>query len=152
MGIHAGLFARIKVANIYVQPEALFSFSGGNVTFTDVSTSTEEVAEYEFKKIDIPVMVGLSFLKVARVNAGPVFSAMLDAKQIVASQEIDFTDAYNNLTVGFQAGVGADLWKIIVDLKYEGNLSRLGDDVDTFGFQTDQRNNQFVLSVGFKII
>lgn len=149
-GFHAGIFARLNAGPAYVQPELLFTSSGGTIEITDATTTGTEIREYEFNKIDLPVMVGFRFGESLRIFAGPVASLVIstDVRQAGASQEID--DNYKNATIGYQAGVGLDVGNLILDLKYESNLSKFGDAV-TVGnqnFATDTRNNQIILSVG----
>jgi hypothetical protein len=63
-------------------------------------------------------------------------------------------EKFNTATVGYQAGIGLDAGRLIVDLKYEGNLSEWDDEVSFFGesFSTDLRNTQIILSLGYKLI
>lgn len=144
-GFHAGIFSRITLGFLYIQPEALFTQSGGEIQLNDGVLN--DIREIEFNKLDFPVMLGTRFLKVLRVQAGPTLSLLLDAK--VAGLEQEIKSGYKDATIGYQAGVGLDLWNLVLDLKYEGNLSTFGDEL--FGFATDQTNNQWILSVGFKL-
>ncbi|TDI69624.1 MAG: PorT family protein [Bacteroidetes bacterium] len=144
-GFHAGIFSRITLGFLYIQPEALFTQSGGEIQLDDGVLN--DIREIEFNKLDFPVMLGTRFLKVLRVQAGPTLSLLLDAK--VAGLEEEIKSGYKDATIGYQAGVGLDLWNLVLDLKYEGNLSTFGDEL--FGFATDQTNNQWILSVGFKL-
>jgi len=144
-GFHAGIFSRITLGFLYIQPEALFTQSGGEIQLDDGVLN--DIREIEFNKLDFPVMLGTRFLKVFRVQAGPTLSLLLDAK--VAGLEQEIKSGYKDATIGYQAGVGLDLWNLVLDLKYEGNLSTFGDEL--FGFSTDQTNNQWILSVGFKL-
>lgn len=144
-GFHAGVFARITLGFLYIQPEALFSQSGGEIQLDD--GVFKEIREVEFNKLDFPVMVGTKFLKVFRVQVGPTIGMLLDAK--AEGLEEDIKSGYNDATIGYQAGVGVDLWNLIVDLKYEGNLSTFGNEL--FGFETDQKQSLWMVSVGFKL-
>jgi len=144
-GFHVGIFSRITLGFLYIQPEALFTQSGGEIQLDDGVLN--DIREIEFNKLDFPVMLGTRFLKVLRVQAGPTLSLLLDAK--VAGLEEEIKSGYKDATIGYQAGVGLDLWNLVLDLKYEGNLSTFGDEL--FGFATDQTNNQWILSVGFKL-
>ena len=41
--------------------------------------------------------------------------------------EMDYEEKFNGATWGYQVGVGLDIFKkITIDVKYEGNLSKLG--------------------------
>lgn len=144
-GFHAGVFSRVTLGLLYIQPEVLFTQSGGEIELND--GVLKEIREVEFNKLDFPVMLGTSFLKVFRLQAGPSFSMLLDAN--AKGLEEDIKSGYKDATIGYQAGVGMDLWNLVLDVKYEGNLSTFGDEL--FGFPTDQDNNQWIVSVGFKL-
>jgi len=149
VGFHFGLFGRIKIANVFIQPELLFTSSGGQVKVTDLTTNTSVVKDQKFNKIDIPVLAGLKFGP-ARIEVGPVASFML-------SQKTDFFDAsaykadFKKATIGYQAGVGLDFFKAVtLDLKYEGSLSKIGNGITVGGnsYPYDSRNSQLILSLG----
>jgi hypothetical protein len=149
VGFHFGLFGRIKIANLFVQPELLFTSSGGQVKVTDLTANTSVVKDQKFNKIDIPVLAGLKFGP-ARIEAGPVASFML-------SQKANFLDAaaykadFKKATIGYQAGVGLDILKTLtLDLKYEGRLSKIGNGINVGGtaYPFDSRNSQLILSLG----
>ena len=144
-GFHAGAFARVTLGFLYIQPEALFTQSGGEIELND--GVLKEIREVEFNKLDFPVMIGTKFLKIFRIQAGPTFSMLLDAE--AKGLEEDIKSGYKDSTIGYQAGAGVDLWNLVIDVKYEGNLSTFGDEL--FGFPTDQNNNQWLVSVGFKL-
>ncbi len=151
LGFHAGAFARISipVIGIYVQPEVLFTSNSGKVNVNGPSV-TDQIRNYDFNRIDVPIMIGFKTAKVLRFNVGPSFSYLLSAKEDGTSIKED----YKNSTIGYQAGIGLDLGPLLVDLKYEGNLSKFGEQitiVEGTSFNTDQRVNQFILSLGFRL-
>jgi hypothetical protein len=160
LGIHFGLFARVKVAALYVQPEVLFTQTKGEVLLTDVTGSTivDLAKEQKFNKIDVPVMIGWK-LGPARIGLGPVASFVISEKDGLKDELATYLDntttkienEFNKATFGYQVGVGLDILKIAtIDLKYEGNLSKLGSGVTIGGVERkfDQRNPQVILSVG----
>lgn len=154
-----GLFARLMVAGIYIQPEAMFSSSANEITFRDVldnnQVANEVSGEVKINKIDLPILVGKRFFKIFRVNVGPVFSLLLndEIKQIGAKESWnEITGNYNNATLGLQYGVGIDISRITVDLRVENGFQSISEEL-TIGettFQADQRLEQIMLSVGFK--
>lgn len=157
VGFHAGLFARVSVLGFYVQPEALFTSTTGNIVLEEsVTQNARSVQELTYNKIDVPVMVGVKIGPVLRVFAGPTFSYILsqDIREEGTSVIADIEQNFNEANVGFQAGLGLDISKLVIDLKYENNLSVLGESV-TFRnqtFPTDMRNRLFQLSVGWKLL
>ncbi len=155
VGFHAGLFARFSVLGFYIQPEAMFTSSGGEIVIDsdDVNANVDQIKSLRYNKIDVPVMLGFKIGPLLRLNAGPSFSFLLnsDVRDGNAQQEIE--ENYSNATVGFQAGIGVDISKINFDLRYENNLSVLGDEVSFGGqtFNTDLRNQLWILTVGYEL-
>jgi hypothetical protein len=70
-------------------------------------------------------MVSMLGLKAGafKMGIGPVVTFLIsddsDLERIT-----DYDLQWNNATVGFQAGIGLDIKKLAIDLKYEGSLSR----------------------------
>lgn len=150
LGWHVGVMARLKISNLYIQPELLFVNSGGNIVVTDTGYTT--TGKVKFSTASVPVMVGLKLGKVFRINAGPALNFVLSQK--VDDNIKQFDQKYKSATIGYQAGIGADISVLMIDLKYEGNLSKLGDSVTIPGagtFNTDMRSSQIILSVGIKL-
>ena len=158
LGYQIGVFARISLLGIYVQPEILFSNTKSEISYAVLSTeqSIETiVGEVKLNKIDIPVMFGKRFLKVFRINAGPVFTLPLSDNFSLKGVDDAFEDVqtnYKSATVGAQIGAGLDLSILTIDLRYEMGLQSISDGI-TIGetkFNPDQRLNQFLVSFGIK--
>jgi len=151
LGFHAGIYSRVMVLGFYVQPEALFTSTSSEIAIT--STSGTTISQMNFAKLDVPVMVGKRFFRIARVNAGPVFSTLLKADARQGDVKEDVTSQYKSASVGFQIGIGVDLWKLNADLKYEGSFSALSNNVTIGGqsFAASTRPSQFILSVGIRL-
>jgi hypothetical protein len=149
VGFHFGLFSRIKLANFFVEPELLFTSNGGQVQVQNVTSGIVSMKEQKFNKIDIPVLAGIK-LGPARLEVGPVASFVLSSKSNLFDEN-SYEQDFKKATIGYQAGVGIDILKTLaVDLKYEGNLSKLGNGF-TIGGQSypfDSRNSQLILSFG----
>ena len=87
-------------------------------------------------------------LKIIRVMAGPIASFNIDSSLKEADTTVKNID-FKNATFGYQAGVGVDLGNLSFEGKYEGGLSNFTENVGSY--TTDNRLNQWVLSVGFKL-
>ncbi len=148
-GLQYGIFARFKVPiiGLYAQPEILISN-----TESTISTGGQDV-DLSFNRVDVPILLG-GKVGPLRINAGPVISFLSTAESDEGGVIADIKDNYSNSTVGFQAGVGLDIAKFVIDLKYEGALSEKFSDQFTVAgnpVSTDQRASQLVLAVGFKL-
>ncbi len=154
VGFQGGVFSRITIINFYIQPELLFTSTSGEVEVTTLfaDNQTESVIkDQKFRQIDFPIMLGYKFGPV-RLQAGPVGTIMLDSDPALSMVEtLEVKEEFNGATWGYQVGVGLDiLKKVTIDVKYEGNLSKLGDGVKIAGENRnfDSRNSQFIATVG----
>ena len=153
IGFQGGIFSRITIAKIYVQPELLFTSTSGEVEVTaiDGANITSQIRDQKYRQIDFPIMLGYKFGP-ARIQAGPVGTIVLSTDpSLDGFMGMDYEEEFNGATWGYQVGVGLDIGKkLTIDIKYEGNLSKLADGVkigdETLDF--DSRNTQFVASLG----
>lgn len=151
VGFHIGAFGRADLGLLFVQPEIVYTSSRGEIDIDAFGIT--QIQEYNFNQIDVPVMVGIKFAQLFRAYGGPVASFLIGAD----GNEGRFNNAvlrnYNNATFGYQIGVGVDVGNLLLDLKYEDNLSKFGDAVNigTQRFAVDQRQNQVILSLGVRL-
>jgi len=154
-GFQFGVFVRVKLLSFFVQPEVLFSHSQNEVLLEDVTANKVYTETQKFNKIDIPVIIGRKFGPL-RIGLGPVASFMLNESDGLKDKLSDLStettkNNFKNATFGYQIGAGLDiLKKITFDIKYEGNLSKLGTGIklgDT-KYNFDQRNPQWIFSIG----
>jgi len=150
-GFHGGAFVRFTMMGFYIQPEVLFASRTDEYTITDLeSPATEIIKKQKFNRIDIPLMLGGKFGPV-RINAGPTARLLIDSPGALIDNP-DFEAMYNDLTFGYQAGLGFDIIKrITVDIRYEGSLQKYQTRIQNLTgeeFVLDDRPNAFLLSVG----
>jgi hypothetical protein len=150
-GIHFGVFGRLSISKLYIQPELLFATRSNEYTLSKANSLVDSISvSQNFNKLDIPVMIGLKFGPL-RVNAGPVGSLRLGSPKDLINDP-DFKAMYASMTIGYQAGVGLDiLKKLTIDLRYEGSLKKYQNQIEnTTGtkFNLDDRPNAFLVSVG----
>ncbi|KPQ15611.1 MAG: PorT family outer membrane secretin [Algoriphagus marincola HL-49] len=147
-GYHVGIFARLDLGGLLIQPELLFTQTGGEFVSNDLGSNGSERFNANFNRLDIPLMFGVKMFKLIRLQAGPVASINVNSNlenSIGTVTDVDFKQA----TLGYQAGLGLDIGNLFIDAKYEGGLSKVTGQIA--GFETDNRLNQWILSVGFKI-
>jgi len=149
-GFHAGLTSYFKLAGFFLQPELLYTQTGRNMVLTP--TGANPVATsflQEYAHLTLPVQMGMS-IGPLKVGVGPVFSMLLDNWNDL-DDDINFDQVVNNTTLGYQVGVGIVLGSLMVDARFEDNLSRLGSGVNIGGqnIAFDTRPRQFILSLGF---
>ena len=90
IGYHVGMFVRMGGASIFVQPEFLYTSTGGFI----IDENNNATIETKFNRLDIPLMVGVKVLRFLRFQAGPIASILLDQSfgddPIAATQNIDY--------------------------------------------------------------
>jgi Outer membrane protein beta-barrel domain len=154
-GFHGGAFVRLSLFGIYLQPELLFSTRTNEYTIsntTNLQSVTSYTAKQSFNKLDVPVMLGLK-LGPLRINAGPVGSLLINSPKALI-KDPDYKNNYNKMTIGYQAGVGFDIFNILTfDLRYEGSLKKYQNQIQSLAgnktkYNLDDRPNAFVFSLG----
>jgi hypothetical protein len=146
-GFHAGLYARLKVLMVYVQPELIYTNLSREVTFTDGQGQVGAVVADPVNRIDLPVQVGVK-LGFLRAFVAPVWSA-----NVSSFNDLQNFDPQTAGTWGAQAGVGLQLGKKVqLNVRYEGNLTSYTSNITLPGgvvIPSDNRVNQFVVDMGF---
>jgi len=150
-GFHGGAFVRFSVLGFYVQPELLFASRTDEYTVADVDNPASEIIKkQQFNQLDLPIMLGMK-LGPIRLNAGPSARLLINSPKDLI-EDPDFKTRYNNLTFGYQAGIGVDIIKrLTIDLRYEGSLQKYQTQIENVAgtkFTLDDRPNAFLLSVG----
>ena len=148
LGYHLGVFARFGGVGFFVQPEVLFTQTSGSFKLEFPTPGTSKDYEAKFNRLDVPVMAGFRMLKIIRVMVGPIASFNIDSSLQEAGKTVQNID-FKNATLGYQTGVGLDLGNLSIEGKYEGGLSKFTGAIGSY--PADNRLNQWVLSVGFKL-
>ena len=150
-GFHGGAFVRLGLMGFYIQPELLFASRTDEYTVADADDPASEIIKkQQFNQLDLPIMLGVR-LGPIRLNAGPSARLLINSPKDLIDDP-DFKVMYNNLTFGYQAGLGVDIIKrITLDLRYEGSLQKYQTQVENVTgdkFTLDDRPNAFLFSVG----
>lgn len=147
-GFHGGIFMRVKLLALYVQPEVVFA--SNTFDYTVKTATLTEVKSQTFNRLSVPVLVGFK-LGPLRLNAGPAASIQIGSPEALINDP-NFENMYKGAVWGFQAGIGIDLLnKITLDARYAGGLGEKFGDAITIGgqnFQLDYGQKSFLLSLG----
>ncbi|MCX6320249.1 MAG: porin family protein [Bacteroidia bacterium] len=148
-GFHGGVFLRLSLLGIYLQPEVLLATNSYEYN-VKMGTNPAVLTKQTFNKLDVPVLLGLK-LGPLRINAGPVATLQIGTPKALIDDP-DFKEMYKGATFGYQAGAGFDLFKTLTfDVRYEGSLSGEFGDAATIGSQTfklDSRQPTVLFSLG----
>ncbi len=139
-GFDLGLFARFG-NKLYLQPELTYSFQSSKI-----EGISDEVDDFNVKTstFDVPVLVGYKLLDLGAGNirafAGPNFSFVL-------GDNFDELGDAASFNVGGQAGLGIDLLKLTIDVRYGYIFTNMADDSGV-----KVHNNAFMISLGWKLL
>jgi hypothetical protein len=125
-GYFAGLVAQFNRKGFIIQPEVIYHY---HTTDFDVllpgQTGSLQRAREKYQSVSTALMLGTKAGPL-RLNLGPVgYYLLRNESQLVSSYAFD--SATNHLVFGFQAGLGVDIWKVLIDLRYESHFQRFGD-------------------------
>ena len=143
-GYMVGVFARVNLGLIYLEPALNYSHKEGEVENSDNKSNLK------YNSFDIPVMVGLHVLDLPvvklRAYLGPVasFSGKLKWDKGNFGTNID----NDKMMWNGKIGVGVDVWKLTFDIDYEKGLKKFQD--NNAGKIKAPRSFNFTL--GLKII
>lgn len=151
-GFHGGLFVRFDISKFFIQPELLFSTRTNEYTITEVAeTPVKTISKQQFNKLDLPVMLGF-YLGPLRLNVGPSASLLINSPSDLIDDP-DFEAMYQDLTFGYQAGIGVDILRsLTIDLRYEGSLNKYQTQIGNLTgdkVKLDDRPGAFHLSLGY---
>ena len=137
-GYHIGFFSRLEILGVFLQPELMY---------TRLNTEYEDF-NYKIDKIDLPVLVGVNVFGPLNIKAGPSFQYILNND--LEDTDLKIGDVENDITVGYQLGVGANLGSLGFDLRYEGAFTEnTAFSEEANEFQIDSRPSQWILSLSY---
>ena len=130
-GFNAGIVARLDfpVLPLYVQGELLYDFGKAKIpTLGSILGNKNETPSVVTHNFSVPVLLGAgigssSFVKL-RANLGPVFNLVSTAKLSDIATTDDRKSMFTRQTVTWTAGIGVDIFKIMVDIRYNGAFSK----------------------------
>lgn len=149
-GVTGGLMIQIQLGKLLIQPEFMLHSNSADFAITDVISADTTVFREKYQYLDLPLLLGVR-LKPFRLHAGPVGHVYLSS--ITELDDLDaYSESFEKLTLGWQAGLGIDLWKFMIDFRYEGNFSKYGSHFQFFDqeYAFDQNPNRLSLTLGFR--
>ena len=154
-GFHGGIWTRIKipVIGLFIQPELVYTQLSNDVVYLPKSINPTTTS-YEFRKIDIPVLLGKKVFGIGRVFAGPTFQYVLDGDFGLSNIKDVKSDGF---TLGMQLGAGIDIGKLGLDVRWERAFSDTESSftrdniIGTTNKTTfDTRVNQIIVGLSYK--
>lgn len=109
VGYHIGVFGKLKISRLYFRPELVYT-----KTKSDYNGN-----KFDMSKLDAPLLVGVKIIGPLHVFAGPAFQYVLNSE----FDGISIDTIENDFSIGLHIGVGVNLGKLGVDLRYERGFS-----------------------------
>ncbi len=166
-----GVFARLTIKNVVLQPELLYYKSGKMFEVSALGNDwglNNLVPNPTFtinqSNLALPVLIGYQFVDIPilkmRANVGPVFYfAVGKAEYSMNGEDIPLPveSATENMTMGAALNLGVDIWKLTLDVNYSLGLTDVFDDeLEVGGYEVDlgdnTKQNIFTVTLGFKIL
>ncbi len=148
-----GVFVRVGRKRVYLQPELYYSNKVANLNSPSASSLSGNSVETQVKtgNVNVNALLGLKLLKLTsmfnvRIFAGPS-TALIVAKSLYQDgTKISSSPNLKSTAFNLQAGVGVDISKLTIDVRYERGMSNLSNSTD------ELKINSVLLTVGFTIL
>ena len=156
--LHGGAYARLKLwaVGIYVQPECLITtraadlqISGSNLSTN--SSITDVTVKHSGLYADVPILLGMKFIKLFRVYAGPNFQFLMNQNTEIPSSAdlVKKFDLKSNST-GIVIGAGVDIWKLRGDIRWDYS-NNLGSNIEFNGMQPSLKSSMISFQISYKL-
>lgn len=137
VGYHLGLFGKIG-NKVYFRPEVVYS----------AIKSDYDNDSFKMQKLDAPMLVGIKVLGPVSVFGGPAFQYILDSE----FDGIAINDIKNDFSVGLNFGIGLNINKFGIDLRYERGFNDneakfINTNIGSVESRIDTRPDQLILSL-----
>ena len=151
-GFQAGIFARIGLFGLYIQPEVDFNSNTVRYRIQDLDNidTLNSIRTSTYRNIDIPVLFMIN-PSIFRFYAGPVGHYLIDDISDFTKKD-RIKEILNNLKYGYQAGVGISVKSVTFDVRYEDsfNKSIKTFEIDGKEFTLDDSESRFIFSIWFR--
>jgi len=145
-GYHFGLWGKLDFPKMYIRPELVYSKTKSSYNIENNSS------DYDLSKLDLPVLIGVKIVGPLHIFAGPAFQYVLDNDL----GGLQVQDVENDFSVGLNAGVGVNLGKLGLDVRYERGFSKnegrfIGNNATNIEGRVDSRPSQVIFALSLKL-
>ncbi|NBU71182.1 MAG: PorT family protein [Bacteroidetes bacterium] len=153
LSYHGGLYMRLQSRRLSIQPELLFSSAASSLQLVNQPGGAAQVLNLNVRRVSVPVVLGIRFFKVFRLQAGPSFNNLSQLKLRDAVNATSFAHNFRKSEVSGMAGIGLDLGNLVLDVKYQSPLTDFAPEFTIGGqtYQTDGTPGTWMVTAGFKL-
>jgi len=157
-GYGLGIFTRVNIGRVYLQPELKYSSQSATSTFktTTLKGDSSISGKISFEAIDIPFLLGVKVIRKDGVNVRVFTGAELS---MFSSFKYGDTDLFmprksSRVRSGMGSivfGVGVDYKRFTFDVRYKFATQSVKREIDKVP-STNEVPQQIILSLGFKLL
>lgn len=150
-GYHFGLYSRLKVWKVILQPEVLLNSNSVKYKLEDISNPEEfEILKEQYTSLDIPLTLGLKF------SWFNIHGGISGHVPLANTSELKDIEGYNitksNFTYSYLGGIGLNIMKFRFDFRYELSTTFFGDHITYKGekYHFEDKDNRLIAGMGYK--
>lgn len=170
-----GIFGRVTIKGIIIQPELLYFKSGKVMDFNTLGDNwgigniiPDPKITINQANLALPIFLGYQFVSTPlikmRANVGPVFYFAVGKTEYVypnlaSGEQVEVKKAPvpEKMTIGGALNIGIDVWRLTLDVNYSLGLTKVFDNtvnIAGYEFETGNNNKQniFTVTLGFKLL
>lgn len=142
-GFNVGFYGKLDLGPIYLSPELVYTRT--------TSEYPLPYKEFKMSRIDLPVLVGMNLVGPLDVFAGPAFQFIVDNDL----KSLSFDNIEDDFTVGLHIGLGLDLGRLGIDVRYErgvkNNEAEFFDVDPSDYYRLDTRPEQIMFGLSYSL-
>ena len=143
-GFHGGGFATLKLSNVAIQSEILFSQQGAQLTLDGQDID----ANYSY--LNIPVLLKLYVAGGFNIHMGPQFGYIRSANRVFKGDKQDYKERLKESEISLAMGAG---WDLPMGLTIEGRYNLGLTEIYKYPSQSTAAKNQvFQISLGYRLL
>lgn len=149
-GYHAGLYARLKIWKIIIQPEVVINSNSVNYEIKDIQTNNIQLLKEQYTALDFPFILGLKF---GWFSLQGGISGHLPLLSISELKNIEGYSIENeSISHSYLGGFGIDISRFRFDLRYELSTDFFGEHIIYKGnkFHFKDKDNRLIAGLAYK--
>jgi len=151
---HIGVFGQVRLNKWTIQPEVLFRSARSDYMLSEFVSGTfiTSIRKENYSYVDVPLMIAYR-IGALRLQGGPVAKFYIDSKTELTDID-NFSESYQQVDFGYQAGIGLDIWRLVIDLKYDRDLDDVGDHMifNSEPLKFNSKAGRFLFSIGYSFL
>ena len=153
VGVHAGAFLQARLGKVVLQPELLFHATSTDYRLEELLTTEtlSSIRRERISTVELPFLIGYRW-GALRLQAGPVGRTSV-AQSSELSGIADYAYDARDVEFGYQAGLGLDIWRFLLDVKYDGAFAEAGGAAEIGGQQLvlGRRRHRTYVTLGWAL-